>query len=438
MTQFAPPRAPTPPREKTPELPALLLADDNLQLPPPPEAPSDIHAPGVQFPPAESPAASEALAQVVPPSVESSPAPSTASVPSLPPTPTPLREPALPVLASPVFPNFARVWLDARDAFSLVAQWEVNEAETAAYAEQVGGSWHVRVFAHDLGGPLMADQPVRSSKYRLVPVLYPGVPYVAELGFQTSDGEWRGLAVSTPVETPSDSPATIWSHRTELFTEQPALESSGPDEDEVEPTQATVEAKSETEPPAKAHTSPDSFRLPDETQSLALTTLVWEPAPVIRTSDSAAISQFVARVIPVFQPSIPASADSARPAGPPPVPPPSTSPASAEVGAPGLPGPTPSFWFEINAELILYGRTEPDAKVTVGGRPIALRDDGSFSFRFILPNGEFPISAVAVNAAGTDGRSAHLTFSRATEFAGVVGHHAQDPTLLPPVADAIR
>ena len=40
------------------------------------------------------------------------------------------------------------------------------------------------------------------------------------------------------------------------------------------------------------------------------------------------------------------------------------------------------FWFNVNAELIIYGATEPDAKVTLGGHEIKLRSDGTFSYRF--------------------------------------------------------
>ena len=34
----------------------------------------------------------------------------------------------------------------------------------------------------------------------------------------------------------------------------------------------------------------------------------------------------------------------------------------------------------------LDGATEPDAAVTIGGRKIQLRKDGTFSFRFALPD----------------------------------------------------
>jgi hypothetical protein len=91
------------------------------------------------------------------------------------------------------------------------------------------------------------------------------------------------------------------------------------------------------------------------------------------------------------------------------------------------------FWFNVNAELIIYGATEPDAEVTIGGRVIKLRKDGTFSFRFSLPDGEYELPAVAVSADKTDGRAAELKFSRGTEYRGEVGAHPQDPQLKPPL-----
>ena len=93
------------------------------------------------------------------------------------------------------------------------------------------------------------------------------------------------------------------------------------------------------------------------------------------------------------------------------------------------------FWFNVNAELIIYGATEPDAKVTLGGHEIKLRSDGTFSFRFALPDGKYDLPAVAVSADGTDGRAAELKFVRETQYLGDVGATPQDPSLKPPLPD---
>ncbi len=57
-----------------------------------------------------------------------------------------------------------------------------------------------------------------------------------------------------------------------------------------------------------------------------------------------------------------------------------------------------NFWLVVNTELIVYGATEPDAKVSVQGKPIKLNKDGTFSLRFALPDGEQIIPVRAQSA----------------------------------------
>lgn len=63
------------------------------------------------------------------------------------------------------------------------------------------------------------------------------------------------------------------------------------------------------------------------------------------------------------------------------------------------------FWLVVNTELIVYGATEPTALVAVGGRPIALRSDGTFSLRFSLPDGKQVIPVKAKSSDGIDERT---------------------------------
>ncbi|MCM8795668.1 MAG: DUF4912 domain-containing protein [Candidatus Omnitrophica bacterium] len=62
------------------------------------------------------------------------------------------------------------------------------------------------------------------------------------------------------------------------------------------------------------------------------------------------------------------------------------------------------FWLVVNTELIVYGATTPDAKVTVQGRHINLRPDGTFSLRFALPDGRQVIAVKAVSADNQEER----------------------------------
>ncbi len=72
------------------------------------------------------------------------------------------------------------------------------------------------------------------------------------------------------------------------------------------------------------------------------------------------------------------------------------------------------FWLIADAELIVYGATEPDANVTIGGRPIKLNSDGTFRFQMSFQDGliDYPIMAVA--ADGEQTRSIHMKFNRDT------------------------
>ena len=92
------------------------------------------------------------------------------------------------------------------------------------------------------------------------------------------------------------------------------------------------------------------------------------------------------------------------------------------------------FWFAVNAEVVVYGSTEPDAAVTLAGRAVKLRPDGSFSFRFSLPDGHFQLPITASSADGTERRGAELRLSRATGISGDVGVHPQDKSLRSPAA----
>ena len=72
------------------------------------------------------------------------------------------------------------------------------------------------------------------------------------------------------------------------------------------------------------------------------------------------------------------------------------------------------FWLIADAELIVYGATEPDATVTIGGRPIKLNPDGTFRFQMSFQDGVIDYPIVAVAADGEQTRSVHMNFERQT------------------------
>lgn len=82
-----------------------------------------------------------------------------------------------------------------------------------------------------------------------------------------------------------------------------------------------------------------------------------------------------------------------------------SSPGSGSWGGHGLEAmKARKFFFWLDCEVIVYGGTEPDAKVTFQGKVIKLRPDGTFSFRFALPDGKFVFDAKAESSDGIEER----------------------------------
>ncbi|HOX22336.1 MAG TPA: DUF4912 domain-containing protein [Elusimicrobiales bacterium] len=73
------------------------------------------------------------------------------------------------------------------------------------------------------------------------------------------------------------------------------------------------------------------------------------------------------------------------------------------------------FWLVADCELILYGATLPDAKVTVLGRSVKLNPDGTFAMRFALPDGRLDMPIRAESSDGVDRRSIDISVQRQTE-----------------------
>ena len=91
------------------------------------------------------------------------------------------------------------------------------------------------------------------------------------------------------------------------------------------------------------------------------------------------------------------------------------------------------FFMHVNAEVIFYGGTHPDAKVWIDGRQVQLAPDGTFRFHFRFPDGNYSIPIVAESPDGVEQRSASLRFERATARQGEVGHTAQPEHLGTPI-----
>ena len=91
----------------------------------------------------------------------------------------------------------------------------------------------------------------------------------------------------------------------------------------------------------------------------------------------------------------------------------------SESGA-GLSAARPrSFWLVADAELVVYGATDPAATLRIGGEIVPLAEDGTFRIQVPFRDGQqlYPITAVA--ADGEQTRHITLNFNRTTPEANV-------------------
>lgn len=83
-----------------------------------------------------------------------------------------------------------------------------------------------------------------------------------------------------------------------------------------------------------------------------------------------------------------------RPMGPPVTRSPATEPGDDDA-------PAIDFQLEVDAEVIVYGATQPDAHVTLQGEPVKVQSDGTFRIRVDLPNKRQVLPIVASSGDGS-------------------------------------
>jgi hypothetical protein len=80
------------------------------------------------------------------------------------------------------------------------------------------------------------------------------------------------------------------------------------------------------------------------------------------------------------------------------------------------PGSLKKFFFDIDARLVVYGRTDPAAHLTLGNDPVSLKPDGTFAMWFSLPDSRQIIPAVATSVDGGEERTIVLAVERNTKY----------------------
>ena len=335
-----------------------------------------------------------------------------------------------------------RLLLVARDPHWLYAHWDMTLEQLRRHnSASRDGHLIVRVFHDQPGGELVLEQHVHpESRNWFLHVGRGGVKYVAQLGYHDRSGAWNAVATSGATLTPPDVLSSDTSVRFETipvevpFTRLIELvkEAVAAHTPLIDAIQELREAGHVNLPAMEAlAVSPEAPRAsqwtPAQERALAAVVNIDEVRRV--WMGSLEITELIRRSLEKDIASQAAAAIArGEQFGAAPQPSGVFSVSSPFGGAERRKG----FWFNVNAELIIYGATEPDAAVTIGGRKIQLRRDGTFSFRFALPDGIFGLPIEATAADQSDSRRAELSFSRATRYHGDVGKHPQDQSLKVP------
>lgn len=330
----------------------------------------------------------------------------------------------------------------ARDPHCLFATWDFPIGSLELHRlRSADGFVHLRVYAQGQGEERDVALTAEASEW-FIPVDRAGSEYHVEMGYRNRAGAWVPMADAALATTPVEAPAAAATAqmRTVVF---PVLEPSSPVVLNAGLVLDTA-AQLQDYPAPEITTAADLPWIPEVQAALETINAPVRKAKVPVAANSLHLAESevdfpgphaVAGPIPgmhlVFPPGgLPSSMPGVM-----------GLPSSGPLGQPGQPVqgealPSRKFWFTVNAELIIYGATEPDAQVEIGGHPIRLRPDGGFSFRFALPDGRYELPVVALSADGVELRGAVLQFARCTQTAGEVGVHPQNPELKKPVPES--
>lgn len=416
------------------------------------------------------------------------------------PTP-PAEPPKVEVSELPEAYGTGKLFLTARDPHCLYAHWDLTEAQQRRYSGFAHHLALRVYLDNLHGERVTESVVEPGARHGFVHVGRAGAKYVAQLGCYQPGGEWLALAVSEPATTPPEAVAedkTVhWAAVEPLVvTEAPApppapapapppapafhaepvrpMPAPAPEAGRSvperrggfggvsEPAFVAQGGPGRTAPPEPfRQVEPPSVPAPAIPAALPPVSYppAWTPAQERLLTEMVEIALGQPRTVGSVElveraqrrawreVSVPAEQIGASlPFG---VPLPLGGPASLPVpvesevlGISSAPGAVPAgqerqFWFNVNVEVIVYGATEPTARVSLGGLPLRLRPDGTFSCRFALPDGRYELPAVAVSV-DNDTRRADLSLGRRTEYHGEVGIHPQDKALRPPVPEHVQ
>jgi hypothetical protein len=327
-----------------------------------------------------------------------------------------------------------RLLLAARDPHWLYAHWDLTRDQLRRYnSRSIHRHLVLRIFKDAVEGLPHREIHVHpESRNWFAHVALGGTKFVGQLGYYRTETGWVAVSTSSATVTPPDAMSndlSVWFETmpVELSFEQVLALVKQAVKDHVPLMEALQQLRATGFPGLPDLRGASSGRW-TAAQDRALAQIISMDAVRRVWMGSLEITELLRRQFLQELSSLSAAQLGQQWSG-------AVSSVSSPFGAGE--GRKKGFWFNVNAELIIYGATEADAKVAIGGRQIKLRSDGTFSYRFSLPDGQYGLPAVATSSDGTDSRSAGLKFSRSTRYDGEVHAHPQDPALRPPLAENV-
>ncbi len=357
------------------------------------------------------------LLKSVRPSSASSPMPDvpmTAEAPGVVGAPAPFVPPAYEFLGTlPESYGTRKLFLVARDPNILFAYWDLDPSQYLEAAREAhDGKVFLEVYVPG-EGRVQQIHVWDSHKNWYLQVNRPNTPFVAQLGYYRHDRGFEVLARSSETRTPRDDLApdtdatfvTIPFHLSFQALYDLVARQVQPGE-ELSETLARLET-TDFEFPFEAHIPRDL----SATESDELFGYL-NADERRRMGGSFEITEMLRKR---YENALSSGQWSSSPGG-----------WVTSVSSPfGGYGKERGFRMHVNAELIIYGGTEPDATMKINAEKITLSPDGTFAYHFVLPDGQFHIPVEATSADGVETRSALLSFLRMTDTVGDVRQTAQ-------------
>ncbi len=303
-----------------------------------------------------------------------------------------------------------RLYLVARDPQFLFAYWDFYEAQLADLSQRAGdGNVYLQLYL-ETGEKLQQIQVHGGTKNWYLQANRPGAAFYAELGFYHADGRFEPAARSGTVSTPRDHPSSRTDAKfVTLPFELSFRELKGIIQNQLAEGEELVEGLARLQ--AEGVTLPfDALKPRGKLQGNAVYDYLGEEVVRRLRVGSLDIVETLRRR---FEEA--GGTSSGQWASSP------FSPFGASFGQPR------GFFLHVNAELILYGGTDPKAKVRINGQDLKLQEDGTFSFHFNFPDGQFHIPIEAASPDGKETRAALLSFLRLSDSTGEVTATPQAP-----------